>query len=59
MSKILVLAEKPTQGKLYAQALGKFSQKDGYYENDKYIITWAFGHLIELAKDTAYRPSQR
>lgn len=55
MSKILVLAEKPTQGKLYAQALGKFSQKDGYYENDKYIITWAFGHLIELAKDTAYR----
>lgn len=53
--KILVLAEKPTQGKLYAQALGKFSQKDGYYENDKYIITWAFGHLIELAKDTAYR----
>jgi DNA topoisomerase len=55
MSKILVLAEKPTQGKLYAQALGKFTQKDGYYENDKYIITWAFGHLIELAKDTAYR----
>ena len=55
MSKILVLAEKPTQGKLYAQALGKFTQKEGYYENDKYIITWAFGHLIELEKDTAYR----
>ena len=53
--KILVLAEKPTQGKLYAQALGGFNQKDGYCENDKYIITWAFGHLIELMKDTAYR----
>lgn len=51
MGKILILAEKPTQGKMYAQALGNFTQHDGYLENDKYFITWAFGHLVELAND--------
>ncbi|MDO5608852.1 MAG: DNA topoisomerase [Capnocytophaga sp.] len=55
MKKILIIAEKPTQGKMYAQALSNFDTHDGYLENDRYIITWAFGHLIELAKDTAYR----
>lgn len=55
--KTLIIAEKPTQGKMYAQALGKFTQHDGYLENDHYIITWAFGHLIELANDKGtYRP---
>ena len=57
--KILVLAEKPTQGKLYAQALGGFTQKDGYCESDKYIITWAFGHLIDLVRDDVYREDKR
>lgn len=55
--KTLILAEKPTQGKMYAQALGNFTQHDGYLENDKYFISWAFGHLIELANDKGtYRP---
>ncbi len=57
MGKILILAEKPTQGKMYAQALGNFTQHNGYLENDKYFITWAFGHLVELANDKGtYRP---
>lgn len=53
--KTLILAEKPSQAKLYAQALGGFSSKNGYMENHKYYITWAYGHLIELAKDDTYR----
>lgn len=53
--KTLILAEKPSQGKTYAQALGNFTAKEGYMENDKYYITWAYGHLIELAKDDTYR----
>ncbi len=51
----LIIAEKPTQAQDYAKALGGFSRKDGYLENNEYYITWCYGHLISLEKDTAYR----
>ncbi|MRJ11581.1 type IA DNA topoisomerase [Ornithobacterium rhinotracheale] len=51
----LIIAEKPSQAFDYAKALGGFKNKDGYLENNEYYITWCFGHLVELAKDTAYR----
>ncbi|MCT7905249.1 DNA topoisomerase 3 [Candidatus Ornithobacterium hominis] len=51
----LIIAEKPTQAKDYAKALGGFNSKNGYLENSEYYITWCFGHLIELERDTAYR----
>lgn len=46
MGKILVIAEKPSVAGDYAKALKQFSMKDGYYEGDKYIITWALGHIV-------------
>ena len=49
--KRVILAEKPSQAQAYAESFGKFSKKDGYIilnpSND--IITWGFGHLVELA----------
>lgn len=49
----LVLAEKPSVAKNIADALKVKTKKDGYYEGNNYIITWAFGHLVQLydAKD--------
>lgn len=49
----LILAEKPSVAKNIADALKIKTKKDGYFEGDNYIITWAFGHLVELydAKD--------
>ncbi|GAB3793210.1 type IA DNA topoisomerase [Virgibacillus kimchii] len=49
----LILAEKPSVAKNIADALKIKTKKDGYYEGTSYIITWAFGHLVELydAKD--------
>ncbi|WP_163970857.1 type IA DNA topoisomerase [Oceanobacillus halotolerans] len=49
----LILAEKPSVAKNIADALNIKTKKDGYYEGDNYVITWAFGHLVELydAKD--------
>jgi DNA topoisomerase III len=49
----LILAEKPSVAKNIADALGIKGKKDGYFEGNQYIITWAFGHLLELfdAKD--------
>ncbi|QHS23676.1 type IA DNA topoisomerase [Virgibacillus sp. MSP4-1] len=49
----LILAEKPSVAKNIADALNVKGKKDGYYEGENFLITWAFGHLLELydAKD--------
>jgi DNA topoisomerase-3 len=49
----VILAEKPSVAKNIADALKIRGRNDGYYEGNGYIITWAFGHLLQLydAKD--------
>lgn len=54
MKKILVLAEKPSVGKDIAKVLNCKSEKNGYIEGEKYIVTWAFGHLVTLAAPENY-----
>ena len=51
--KKVIIAEKPSVAKNIADAFGIRSRQDGYFEGDEYIITWAFGHLLQLydAKD--------
>lgn len=53
MNKSLVVAEKPSAAADYAKALNCI-KKDGYYENDNYVITYALGHLFELKKPDEY-----
>jgi len=48
MPKVLVIAEKPSVAADLARALGKVPKKDDVFENDKYVITSAVGHLVEL-----------
>ena len=48
MQKTLVIAEKPSVARDLAKALGKFSSKDDYFENDEMVISSAIGHLVEL-----------
>ncbi len=55
MSKTLVIAEKPSVGRDLANALpGAFAKDDAYLESDQYVITWAVGHLVELAEPDDY-----
>lgn len=54
MGKILVLAEKPSVGKSLAKVLGANINKRSYFEGNKYIVTWALGHLVTLADPEAY-----
>ena len=43
MSKILVLAEKPSVGRELARVLKCNKKDNGYLEGEKYIVTWALG----------------
>lgn len=54
MGKILVLAEKPSVGRELARVLGCKKNGDGCLMGEKYIVTWALGHLIELAEPEHY-----
>src|SRR5437660_5279844 len=49
MSKSLVIAEKPSVASDLARALGGFKKHDDYFEDDRYLISSAIGHLVELA----------
>lgn len=57
MMKSLVLAEKPSVGKELARVLGARNGRDGYLEGDKYVVTWALGHLVTLADPDVYQKS--
>ena len=46
----VVLTEKPSVAKDIAAVVGASSKKDGYFEGNGYIVTYAFGHLVTLAE---------
>jgi DNA topoisomerase III len=48
MSKSLIIAEKPSVARDLARVLGKFHHDKDYYENDRYVISSAVGHLVEI-----------
>src|SRR5437660_1209244 len=49
MSKSLIIAEKPSVASYLARALGGFKKEGDHYESDRYVISSALGHLVELA----------
>src|SRR5205809_2063632 len=57
MSKTLLIAEKPSVGRDLARVLpGPFEKKEGYLEGPEHVITWAVGHLVQLAEPDEYDP---
>lgn len=57
--KSLILAEKPSVGRDIAHALRVNNKKNGYFESDKYIVTWALGHLVTNATPEEYNKAFR
>jgi DNA topoisomerase-3 len=55
MGKTLVIAEKPSVGRDLSRVLpGAFQKHEGYLETDEYVMTWAVGHLVQLAEPDEY-----
>ena len=49
-----MIAEKPSVAKDIARVIGATQRNDGYLSGNGYMVTWAFGHLIQLAMPEAY-----
>jgi DNA topoisomerase III len=57
MGKTLVIAEKPSVGRDLARVLpGAFEKHEGYLEGPDHVVTWAVGHLVQLADPEEYDP---
>ncbi len=53
--KTVIIAEKPIVAQAIATALiGHYQKHEGYFEGDRYIVTWAYGHLFSLAEPEVY-----
>ncbi|MCD8784946.1 DNA topoisomerase III [Staphylococcus gallinarum] len=52
--KSLIIAEKPSVGIDIANSLNINEKRNGYFENNKYIVTWALGHLVTNATPEQY-----
>jgi len=52
----VIIAEKPSLARNITSAIGGMSRRDGYFEGNGYIVTWAFGHLFTLADIESYNP---
>ena len=54
MKKSIVIAEKPSVAREIARVLGCNKKSNGALCSDKYVVTWALGHLVTLAQPEKY-----
>lgn len=54
MGKQLIIAEKPSVARDIAKVLKCNTRRDGFIEGQRYVITWAVGHLITLSEPEDY-----
>ncbi|MFT4900783.1 MAG: DNA topoisomerase-3 [Lentimonas sp.] len=53
----VVLAEKPSVARDIAKYLNANTQGKGFLQGEEWIVTWAFGHMVELQEPEEYNPS--
>lgn len=56
MEKVLVVSEKPSVGRDIARVLNCKTKGQGCLIGNKYIVTWAVGHLVTLWEPEEYNP---
>ncbi len=55
---VVIIAEKPSLARNIVAGIGKMDKKDGFFINDNYIVTWAFGHLFSLVDVESYTKTE-
>ena len=51
---ITILAEKPSVAREIARIVGAMKKEEGYFTGNGYHVTWALGHLVQLAMPDGY-----
>ncbi len=54
MSKKLIITEKPSVARDFARVLGVSGRGQNLIENDQYVVTWCYGHLVEMVYPEEY-----
>ena len=55
MGKKLIITEKPSVAEDFSHVLNvKHDRKRGYSENGDYVITWCYGHLVQMVYPDSY-----
>ena len=49
-----IIAEKPSVAREIARIVGATKREEGYFEGGGFAVTWAFGHLVQLAMPDGY-----
>jgi len=56
MGKKLIITEKPSVARDFARVLNVNGKQNGFIENGEYVISWCYGHLVEMVYPEAYDP---
>lgn len=51
----VIIAEKPSLARNIVAGIGEMKRRQGYFENEEYLVTWAFGHLFSLCDIEDYQ----
>ena len=57
--KKIIICEKPSLAMNVVSAIGHMEKNDGYFENNNYVVTFAFGHLLVLYDIDDYFNSEK
>ena len=53
----LLIAEKPSVAQEIAAVVGADKRHTGYLEGNGWLVSWCYGHLVDLANPSAYDPA--
>ena len=54
MGKKLIITEKPSVARDFARVLKVSGNKNGYIENNEYVVSWCYGHLVQMVYPEEY-----
>lgn len=57
VQKTLIIAEKPSVARELAKVLGVKGRGDGFVQDARYVVTWAIGHLVNIAEPGEQNPA--